>query len=117
MANIKRQSPFQSIINFEDFDIRVFVKYKKGTARKIANEIRVWRLPLNSNFLHMLNTKNLIWAIYNQDANYLHGWFSKSGNFSETITQKIASCTNFEEVKNLLMSFEKIIKGELPSDF
>lgn len=108
MAIIKRQSSLQSIINFDGFDIRIFVKYKSG----LANEIRVWKLPPNSNFFHMLNKKNLIWAIYDQNAKYLHGWFSRDGNFSETLTQKIANCSNFEELKKLLLDFEKIIQGE-----
>jgi len=111
MAIIKQQSSRQSIINFGDFDIRIFVKYKNG----LANEIRIWKLPSNSSFLRMLNAKNLIWAIYNQDAKYLHGWFSKEGNFSETLTRKVANCLNFEELKKLLLDFEKIIQGGVPN--
>jgi len=112
MAIIKRQSPFQSIINLDGFDVRIFIKYKNG----LANEIRVWKLPPNSNFLHMFNKKNLIWAIYNRDAKYLHGWFSKDGNFSETITRKVASCSNVKEIRKLLLDFEKIIQGEVPNN-
>ena len=113
MVTIKRQSPAQSIISFDDFDIRIFVKYKEG----IANEIRLWKLPSNSNFFHMFNKKNLIWAIYNKDASVLHGWFSKDGNFSETLTQKIASCSNYGELKKLLSDFERIMSGSIPNDF
>ena len=111
IAKIKRLSSKQAIINFSDFDIRIFIKYKGP----YCSEIRIWKLPPKSNFLSMFNTKNLLWAIYNQDAKFLHGWFSEEGNLLEAITNNVAKCKNFDELKNLLIQFEKIIKGEIPS--
>lgn len=106
MAIIKRQSLRQSIINFNDFDIRVFVKYRNG----LANQVRIWKLPPNSKFWHMFNSKNLIWFISEQKAKYLHGWFSEEGNLLEILTKKIANCKNFEEFTNLLLDFERTIE-------
>ncbi|MSU55305.1 MAG: hypothetical protein EXS46_02075 [Candidatus Taylorbacteria bacterium] len=112
MATVKRQTPHQSIISFSDFDIRLFVKYQNG----LANKIRVWKLHKDSSFLQMFNTKNLIWAIYNQDAKYLHGWFFKEGDFSQVLTKKIANCSSFEELQQQLIELENIIRGELPNN-
>ncbi|MDH4241619.1 MAG: hypothetical protein OEW48_18835 [Phycisphaerae bacterium] len=63
----------------------------------------------------MINTKNIIWAIYNDNAKYLHGWFYKEPNLLKAITDKVVQCKNFEELKKLLIDFERIISGETPS--
>ena len=63
----------------------------------------------------MLNTKNLIWAIYNSDAMFLHGWFNKEPNLLKALADKVVQCKNFEELKELLIDFERIISGETPS--
>ena len=109
MGKIKQLSSRQAIINFPDFDIRIFTKYKGH----YCSEIRIWKLPPKSSFLSMLNTKNLIWAIYNRDAKFLHGWFSKEPNLLEAITNKVIKCKNLEEFKELLIDFEKITSGEI----
>ena len=63
----------------------------------------------------MLKTNNLIWAIYNENAKYLHGWFSKEPNLLKAITDKVVQCKNFGELKKLLIDFERIISVETPS--
>jgi len=110
MNTIKRLSPRQAIINFPDFDIRIFTKYKVT----YCSEIRIWKLPHKSTFLSMLNTKNLIWAVYGKDATTLHGWFNKEPNLLKAIAGKIVQCKDFEELKELLIDFEKIISGKTP---
>lgn len=111
MNTIKRLSPRQAIINFPYFDIRIFTKYK-GV---YCSEIRIWKLPPKSTFLSMFNTKNLIWAIYNQDAMTLHGWFNKEHIVLKAIVDKIIQCKDFKEIKKLLIDFEKIINGQIPT--
>lgn len=110
MTTIKRLSPRQAIINFSDFDVRIFTKYK-GV---YCSEIRIWKLPPKSTFLSMFNTKNLIWAVYGKDATALHGWFNKESNLLKAIVDKVVQCKNFEELKELLIDFERIISGEVP---
>ena len=63
----------------------------------------------------MLNTKNLIWAIYNRDATILHGWFNKEPNLLKALADKVVQCKNFEELKKLFIDFERIVSGEIPS--
>jgi hypothetical protein len=63
----------------------------------------------------MLNLKNLIWAIYDKKATFLHGWLSKEPNLLKAITEKVVQCKNFEELKKLLIDFERIVSGETPS--
>ena len=63
----------------------------------------------------MFNLKNLIWAIYNDDAKYIHGWFAREGDFLEVLASKIGKCNNYEELKRLLIKIENIAKGVLPS--
>ena len=63
----------------------------------------------------MLNTKNLIWAIYNRDATILHGWFNKEPNLLKALADKVVQCKNFAELKELLIDFERIASGETPS--
>ena len=111
MNTIKRLSPRQAIVLFPDFDIRIFVKYR-GV---YCSAIRIWKLPSHSNFLSMLKIKNLIWAIYGRDATFLHGWFNKEPNLLKAITEKVVQCNDFEELKKLLIDFERIVSGEIPS--
>jgi hypothetical protein len=63
----------------------------------------------------MFHLKNLIWAIYGNDAKYIHGWFAKEGNFWEVLTAKTERCNNYDELKNVLIEVENIIKGIMPS--
>ena len=111
MNTIKRLSSKQAIINFQDFDIRIFIKFKGA----YCSSIRIWKLPPQSSFISMLKVKNLIWAIYNKDAIFLHGWFNKEPNLLKAIADIVVQCKNFEELKELLKDFEKIINGEIPS--
>ncbi|HUU16590.1 MAG TPA: hypothetical protein VMW72_05530 [Sedimentisphaerales bacterium] len=111
MNTIKRISSRQAIINFPDFDIRIFVKYR-GV---YCSAIRIWKLPRNSSFLNMLNSKNLIWAICDRNATALHGWFNKEPNLLKAIAEKVVQCKNYEELKKLLVDFERISSGEIPS--
>lgn len=97
-------------IALDDELIRLFTKYRNG----ICSEIRIWKLPLKRSFWSMLNFKNLIWAIYNDDAKYIHGWFAKEGDFLEVLARKIEKCNNYEELKKLLIQIENITKGILP---
>jgi hypothetical protein len=63
----------------------------------------------------MLNFKNLVWAIYKEDAMFLQGWlFSKECNLLQVLTDKLVKCKNFEELRELLFDFERMIKGEIP---
>jgi len=95
-----------------DFDIRIFVKY----SGVYCSAIRIWKLPPQSSFLSMFNTKNLIWTIYNRDAKFLHGWFfNEEPNLLKALADKIVQCKNFEEIKELLIDFERIVSGESPS--
>ena len=65
----------------------------------------------------MFNVKNLIWAIYNDDAKYIHGWFSRDGDILEVLTRKIEKCNNYNDLKELLIKLENIINGiSLPHD-
>ena len=111
MNTIKRLSSRQATINFPDFDIRIFVKYR-GV---YCSVIRIWKLPRKSCFLSMFNTKHLIWAIYDRNATALHGWFNKEPNLLKAIAEKVVQCKNFEELKKLLIDFERIVSGEIPS--
>jgi len=111
VSRIKHLSSRQAIINFPDFDIRIFVKYRGA----YCSAIRVWKLPPQSSSLRMLNFKNLIWAIYDENAKYLHGWFCKEGNLLEALASKVVQCKDFEELKGLLTDFERIMRGKFPS--
>jgi hypothetical protein len=98
-------------IALDDGLIRLFVKFQDG----ICSEIRVWKLPLKGGFWGMFRLKNLIWAIYRNDAKYIHGWFAREGNFLEVLSTKIERCNNYDELKNALIEMENIIKGTMPS--
>ena len=111
MNTNKRISSIQAIINFPDFDIRIFVKYR-GV---YCSAIRIWKLPPQSSFLSMLKRKNLFWAIYDEDAICLHGWFSKEPSLLRALADKVVQCENFQELKELLIDFERIIRGGFPS--
>ena len=63
----------------------------------------------------MFNTKNLIWAVYGKDATALHGWFNKESNLLKAVTDKVVQCKSFDELKELLIDFEKIIGGGIPT--
>jgi hypothetical protein len=62
----------------------------------------------------MLKFKNLIWALYGRDSTFLHGWFNKEPNLLKAITEKVVLCKDFEELKELLIDFERIVSGETP---
>ncbi|MBL7189314.1 MAG: hypothetical protein ISS70_23545 [Phycisphaerae bacterium] len=113
MNTIKRLSPVQAIINFPDFDIRIFVKYSGAGA--YCSAIRIYKLPPQSSFLSMLRRKSLIWAIYGEDAIRLHGWFSKESNLLEALASKAVRCKDFGELKELLIDLERIMRGECPT--
>ena len=98
-------------IALDDRLIRLFIKYRNG----ICSEIRIWKLPLKRSFWSMFNLKNLIWAIYNDDAKYIHGWFAKEGDFLEVLAREIEKCNNYDEFKKLLIKMENITKGIFPS--
>jgi hypothetical protein len=98
-------------IALDDVLIRLFVKFQDG----ICSEIRVWKLPLKGSFWSMFRLKNLIWAIYRNDAKYIHGWFTREGNLLEVLAATIERCNNYEELKNVLNEIENIIKGTMPS--
>jgi len=51
----------------------------------------------------MFNFKNLVWAIYNDDAKCIHGWFAKEGNLLEALVREIEKCNNYDELKELLI--------------
>lgn len=97
-------------IVLDDGLVRIFVKYNNG----ICSEIRVWKLPLKRSIFSMFNVKNLIWAVYNNDAKYIHGWFAKEGDFLEVLSRKIEKCNNYGNLKDLLIKIENIVKGILP---
>ncbi len=62
----------------------------------------------------MFRLKNLIWAIYENKAQTIHGWYAKEGNLLEVLTAKIGKCNNIDELKNVLIEIENIINGILP---
>ncbi|OHB66440.1 MAG: hypothetical protein A2Y77_03820 [Planctomycetes bacterium RBG_13_62_9] len=111
MSTIQRLSPRQAIINFPDFDIRIFVKYRG----RYCSAIRIWKLPPRSTFLSMMRSDRLIWAVYGDDAKRLHGWFHSDGDLMKTLASKIGQCKDYEELKGVLIDCERIMRGGYPS--
>jgi len=97
-------------IVLDDGLIKIFVKRHNG----ICSEIKIWRLPLKRSFWSMFNLKNLIWAVYNDDAKFIHGWFAREGDFLVVLAKEIEKCNNYEELKKLLIKIENIAKGIIP---
>jgi hypothetical protein len=98
-------------INFSDFCLRIFTK-RKGL---YYNEIRIWKLPIKHRLLAMLNIKNLIWAIYNDDVKILQGWLHQDNqDFLKAITSRLEKCNDYEDLKKTLINFEEVIKGGIP---
>jgi len=86
----------RAMIEFSDFCIRLFVKYQGP----YCVEIRVWKLPPGGSFLSMFNIKNLVWAIYDDAAKMIHGWFTPppvrqpndKRHWLQVFADKIARC-------------------------
>jgi len=103
-------------IEFSDFCIRLFVEYRGS----YCSGIRVWKLPPGGNFLSMFNTKNLVWAIYNDAAKIIHGFFTPppvtqsngKRHWLKVLADKIADCKNYDEVKGFLVDVEGILAGD-----
>ena len=81
MGKIESIKHGQARIILDDYYIRLFVKYK-GV---YCSEIRIWKLTKSHTFLNMFNSKNIFWAVYNDQAKCLHGWFYKGGDLLSTL--------------------------------
>lgn len=112
MGKIESIKGSQAKIILDDCYIRLFVKYKD----RYCSEIRIWKLPKSHTFLSMFNTKNIFWAIYNNEAKALHGWFSKDGDFLSTLAHKLEKCANEKDLKRLCLNLENIITKGMPLD-
>lgn len=113
MNTIKRLSSRQATIYFPDFVIRIFVKYSGAGA--YCSAIRIYKLPPRSSVLSMFKRKNLFWAFYGDEAARLHGWFSTEGNLLKALAERIVQCKDSEELKELLIDCERIMRGGYPS--
>ena len=111
MNTIKRLSPRQAIINFPDFDVRIFVKHRGP----YCSAIRIWKLPPRSTFLSMMKSGRLIWAVYDDNAKAVHGWFYKEPNLMEALAKSVTRCRDFTELKELLIGLEGLMQGKPPS--
>lgn len=112
MGKIESIRRGQAKIILDDCYIRLFVKYK-GV---YCSEIRIWKLPKSHIFLSMFNPKNIFWAIYNDEAKVLHGWFNKEGDLSNTLAHKIEQCANEKGLKKMCINLENIITKGVPLD-
>ncbi len=102
----------QARIIFDDFCVRLFVKYKGS----YCSEIRIWKLPKSNNLFSMFNSKNLFWAVCDDAAKFLQGWFYEEGDLLYTLARKIEKCSNEDELKRLCFNFENIIAKGMPLD-
>ena len=105
MGKIESIRRSQARIILDDCYIRLFVKYK-GV---YCSEIRIWKLPKSHILLSMFNPKNIFWAVYDDTAKMLQGWFFKEGDFLTTLAQKIEMCSNENDLKRLCLNLENII--------
>lgn len=116
MATIKSINEKRATIEFSDFCIRLFVKYQGP----YCSEIRVWKLPPSGSFLSMFNIKNLVWAVYDDKARMVHGWFTPLPVISpndkrywlKVFADSIADCKNFDEIKEFLIDVEGMLSGD-----
>ncbi len=102
----------QARITLDDSCVRLFVKYKG----KYCSDIRIWKLPKSNNLFSMFNSKNLFWAVCNDAAITLHGWFDKKGNLLTILANKIERCSNEEDLKRFCLNLENIITEGMPLD-
>jgi len=112
MGKIESIRHSQARIILDDYYVRLFVKYNGS----YCSEIRIWKLPKFHKLLSMFNPKNIFWAIYNDEAKFLHGWFYKDGNLLNTLAYKIERCDNEKDLKRLCLNLENIITKGIPLD-
>lgn len=120
MRNIISINKNRATIEFPEFCIRIFTKYRGN----YCSEIRIWKLPPGGNFWHMFNTKNLVWAMYDNDAAGIHGYFTPppitkpndKRHWLEVLTNRIANCKNFDEIKSLLINIEGMLSGDVGAE-
>lgn len=117
MSKIESLKATRARIKLSDCLIRVFVDYKNN----YCVGIRVWKLPIKNNFWAMFNTKNLIWAIYGDDAMVVHGWFlsqpltkesDKRENWFHVFIEDMAQNENFDDIKKFLINVEGVVNSE-----
>lgn len=109
MGKITSINQKRAIIEFSNFCIRVFTKYEGP----YCTEIRIWKLPSRGSFWSMFNTKNLVWAIYGDQAKVVHGWFAqRSQNWLQELAQGIARVEDYDGIKEFLISVEGVINGD-----
>jgi len=71
----------------------------------------------------MFNTKNLVWAIYDDAAKMIHGWFTPppvtqpddKRHWLQVFADKIADCKNYDEIKEFLTDIEGMLAGDSKS--
>lgn len=112
MGKIESIRGSQARIILDDYYIRLFVKYKG----RYCSEVRIWKLPKSHTFLSMFNAKNIFWAVYNDEAKTLHGWFYKEGNLLSALAHKIEKCDNEKDLKRLCLNLENITNKGMPLD-
>lgn len=66
--------------------------------------------------MSMFNTKNIFWAIYNNQAKIIQGWFHKDGDLLTAMSKKIELCSNEKDLNNLCRNLENILSGGIPQD-
>lgn len=109
MGNITSINQKRATVEFPDFCIRVFAKYRGP----YCTELRVWKLPPGGSFWHMFNTKNLAWAVYDDQAKTVHGWFSREPKgWLQAFVNGIAHCQDYDDVKGFLINIEGVINGD-----
>jgi hypothetical protein len=119
MGKITSINEKRATIEFSDFCIRVFSKYRGA----YCSAIRVWKLPPGGSFLNMFNTKNLVWAIYDDAAKMTHGWFTPppvtqpndKRHWLQVFANKISDCNNYDEIKEFLTDVEGMLAGDSKS--
>ena len=112
MGEIKSIQGNQARIIFKDFCIRLFVKYKGN----YCSDIRIWKLPKSSVLLGMFNSNNLFWSVCDEDAISIHGWFYKEGILIDVLANRIARCSDENELKRFCLNLESIIEKGIPLD-
>jgi hypothetical protein len=119
MGKITSINEKRATIEFSDFCVRVFAKYRGS----YCSEIRVWKLPPGGGFLSMFNTKNLVWAMYGDTTKAIHGWFTPppvtqpndKRHWLQVFSDGIAGCKNYDEVKEFLADIEGMLAGDSKS--
>lgn len=102
----------QARITLDDFSVRLFVKYKGNH----CSDIRIWKLSKSNILFGMFNSKNLFWAVCDEAAISIHGWFCKEGDLLNVIAHKIEKCSNESELKRLCLNLENIVEKGIPLD-